>query len=167
MPGIREDRTKLQVLLPFKESLDQLLASHKEKNQLSAQMKEVMAQMKEVKAQMEEVEAQMEEVEAQMGSMTTKVNSLEAYRAKHEKRDLVLHEANTLVLFIKALAVRMNKKLSHTESKGNSDEHAVSMRLSDAHTLWKEDQWVEKTSLPIKYHTKLKSVSNVRYHPGL
>ena len=153
MPGIREDRTKLQVLLPFKESLDQLLASHKEKNQLSAQMKEVMAQMKEVKAQ--------------MGSMTTKVNSLEAYRAKHEKRDLVLYEANTLVLFIKALAVRTNKKLSHTESKGNSDEHAVSMRLSNAHTLWKEDQWVEKTSLPIKYHTKLKSVSNVRYHPGL
>lgn len=153
MPGIAEDRTKLLVKVPFDKTLDRI-------SSLSKQMDSMLARI-------DSMAAEKDSMTARMDRMTVDIDSLTIFRMRSEDRELILHTANQTVLFINAVAMRTGKKLSSLESHGNSDQHAVSMRLSMAHTLWDEREWNKNVKLPHKYHDMIKDVSKVSHHPGL
>lgn len=146
MPGIADDRTKLLVKVPFGKTLDRMSSLSK---------------------QMDSMTARMDRMTVDMDRMTLDIDSLTIFRIRSEDRELILHTANQTVLFINAVAMRTGKKLSSLESHGNSDQHAVPMRLSMAHTLWDEKDWNKDVKLPHKYHDMIKDVSKVSHHPGL
>ncbi|KAL9039524.1 MAG: hypothetical protein Q9180_002479 [Flavoplaca navasiana] len=152
-PSIAKNRTKLLVMMPFESSLTKLIDAHLAKSSFAntlSQVQKTVAQRDETISQLQETIADHEE----------RLIEAEQARKESEDRAYTLHEANQLVILVKALAVRTGKKLSSLDNLGNNPEHAASLRFSYAYTLWDEKTWTSDTGLKQKYYTDLKGLAS-------
>ncbi|KAN0068081.1 hypothetical protein V8E54_013651 [Elaphomyces granulatus] len=141
MELVPNDRTKINIRMPFTSTLEKLVASRRE---LSQKISSLERELRDVKNELQDVKNELQDVK----------NELHALKGNH----LAMYQANMLARMIDI--VYEKKGLQLPEGQGN-DAARSSRKYTEAASRIGRENFERDFGLPLKYHDVLKKYSSL------